>query len=256
MDPVLSFLNFRKPRPRHSPAVADLAERRNRLAADYLRGQGIEIGALHFPLQVPRGATVRYVDRLPALELRRQYPELEAYNLVPVDIVDDGERLTSVADESQDFVIANHFLEHCEDPIGTLRNFFRVVKPEGILYLSIPDKRYTFDRSRPVTPLNHLIRDHEEGPEWSRRGHYEEWARYVWAPMTSPTPDDDAIRREAERLLHRRYSIHFHVWTQVEMIELMSYLRRWFRFDFERVDKHGFETVLVLRKGAAADAAA
>ena len=84
--------------------------------------------------------------------------------LVEPDIIDDGEKLTTLAPQSQDFVIASHFLEHCQDPIGTLKAIFRVIKPGGMLYLALPDKRYTFDRERPVTPLDHLWTDHRTGP--------------------------------------------------------------------------------------------
>jgi SAM-dependent methyltransferase len=138
-----------------------VVSRRRRIAKRYLSGEGIEIGALHNPLPVPRSARVRYVDRLPVSELRAQYPELEQEPLVQVDILDDGERLAMIADSSIDFVIANHFLEHTQDPVGTLLNAFRVLRPEGILYLAVPDKRHTFDRDRAVTPLGHVLRDFE-----------------------------------------------------------------------------------------------
>ena len=43
----------------------------------------------------------------------------------------------------------------------------------------MPDKRYTFDFRRPLTPLEHMVADHEQGPERSRAEHYEEWCRLV-----------------------------------------------------------------------------
>ncbi len=73
------------------------------MAAIYLRGHGIEIGALHRPHRVPGSANVKYVDRMTVPDLRRQYPELAAEKLLPVDIVDNGERLATIADRSQDF---------------------------------------------------------------------------------------------------------------------------------------------------------
>jgi hypothetical protein len=90
----------------------------------YLHGEGIEIGALHNPLEVPRSARVGYVDHLPVEELREHYPGLADEPLVEVDVVvdvvDDGERFSTIGDATQDFVIANHFLEQCEDPLGAL----------------------------------------------------------------------------------------------------------------------------------------
>ena len=90
---------------------------RARIANRYLLGDGIEIGALHNPLPAPRSARIRYVDRLPVTELRAHYPELEQEPLVAVDILDDGERLATIADSTLDFVVANHFIEHTQDPV-------------------------------------------------------------------------------------------------------------------------------------------
>jgi hypothetical protein len=63
-------------------------DRRVLLARKYLRGSGIEIGALHSPLVVPSCTSVKYVDRLSVRELRLQYHELKKYPLVNVDIID------------------------------------------------------------------------------------------------------------------------------------------------------------------------
>src|SRR4051812_27370540 len=77
------------------------------VARAYLRGRGLEIGALHRPLRLPAAARVTYVDRLSEAELRKQYPELSRHTLVPVGVIDEAEMLASVPDASQDFVVAN-----------------------------------------------------------------------------------------------------------------------------------------------------
>jgi SAM-dependent methyltransferase len=216
-----------------------------RIANRHLSGEGIEIGALHNPLPVPRSARIRYVDRLTVSELRAHYPELKQEPLVQVDIVDDGEQLSTIADSTLDFVVANHFLEHTQDPVRTLMNAFRVLRPGGILYLAVPDKRYTFDRDRPVTPLDHLLRDFNEGPQVSRRDHFEEWARLV-----ERVPEEEAARR-AEQLMDQDYSIHYHVWTEQEVLELLTEIRERFDLDFdvELIEPIRHEVVFVLRKG-------
>ena len=218
---------------------------RDAIARAYIRGTGIEIGALHNPLRVPASANVRYVDRMPVSELREHYPELAAENLVDVDVVDDGERLATVASETQDFVIANHFLEHCQNPLLALENMLRVLKHGGVLYLAVPDKRFTFDADRPVTPLEHLRRDYEEGPEWSRRQHFEEWVQLV-----NRVSDPERASEETERLVEQDYSIHFHVWTQAEMLELVLEARRRSggTLDLDCFMRFGEECIFVLRK--------
>ncbi len=192
---------------------------RRRLADQYLRGEGIEIGALHNRL--PTAAKVKYVDRLSRTDLRRHYPELAAFPVVDPDIVDDGERLTKIADGSQDFIIANHFIEHCEDPIGTLKTFAAKLRPGGTIYMAVPDKRYTFDRARPSTTFEHLLEDHEDSGAASRRGHYLEFAKLAATPKVLPQDQAEAL---AEKQMAERYSIHFHVWTFEEFGSFMDRL--------------------------------
>ena len=71
-------------------------DKRTFLARQYLRGKGIEIGALHLPLVLPGRAHVNYVDRMTVEELRKQYPELRAYPLVEPVIIDDGENIAKI----------------------------------------------------------------------------------------------------------------------------------------------------------------
>lgn len=217
-------------------------EKRKYLADQYLTGYGIEIGALHMPLAVPTGVSVKYVDRYTTAVLREKYPELKTCNLVKVDIVDDGEMLDSIVTGTQDFVIANHFLEHCENPVGAVKAFFRVLKNGGILYLAMPDKRFTFDKDRPLTPLEHIKKDYEEGPFQSRANHFREWAELV--------DKDREPDKRARFLMKLNYSIHFHVWTQTEVMEMLVFLKRDVGLDFEVKEfaATGIECICVMQK--------
>lgn len=214
------------------------------LANTFIRGQGIEIGALHMPLRVPRSVKVKYVDRFSAPDLRIHYPELSDKEIVNVDIITDGERLEPLGDSTQDFVIANHFIEHCQNPIGALINMFRVLKPGGVLYLAILDKRCSSFAARPSASLSHLMRDYEEGPEWSRRQHFEEWTRLV-----NKVQDDAAAEEEIARNMSMDYSIHYHVWTQAEMLELIVALRKMVSFEVEFFLSQDSDVIFILRKG-------
>ena len=117
-------------------------DRKKRLgfANQYLKGKGLEIGALHVALTLPPNAKARYVDRYRREELYKHYPELAGYHIAEPDVVADGQFLDGFKDESEDFIIANHFIEHAEDPILTIKNFLRVLRPKGIIFLTFQIK--------------------------------------------------------------------------------------------------------------------
>ncbi len=218
--------------------------RRWLMARRHIRGGGLEIGALHLPLRVSSHARVRYVDRMDVAGLRKYYPELAARKLVPVDVLDDGETLASQADESADFIIANHVIEHTEDPLGSIASCLRVLRPGGVLYLGVPDRRRTFDVDRSPTSLAHLIRDHEDGPSSSRRLHQEEWARFVL--KVPPDLVEDRVR-ELDR---KNDSIHYHVWDPSEFQGMLAYARDDAELPFEvkAIRPNGHEFIVVLRR--------
>jgi predicted SAM-dependent methyltransferase len=220
---------------------------RDDLAFRYLRGDGIEIGAAYRPLRVPGAARVRYVDHASGDELRRIYPDYSVPVVEP-DVVDEGQRLATFADESLDFVIANHLLEHVEDPIEALRNFLRVLRPGGIVFLTLPDARHTFDRERSRTTVEHLLRDHREGPQVSRREHLEEIARTV-----DCVPEDQVAQR-ADEIAADPQRHHFHVWELETFVAFLLELR--LPADLETVQATDFEFAVVLRKNPGKELAA
>ena len=228
------------------PLLAKALSRRRELAGKFLDGDGLEIGALHEPLEVPPRARVRYVDRLGPEALRQHYPELAGQPLVPVDVVDDGETLARIPDASVDFVIANHMLEHCENPVGAIRSHFRVLRAGGVLYYAVPDKRYCFDAVRPLTTIEHFRRDDEVGPSGTRNGHFEEWARLVMN-----IGDPAAATAEAARLRDMNYSIHFHVWDFDSFMDFVDLVRERVPetdFDWSHIELNVGEIVSVFTK--------
>jgi len=82
----------------------------NRFLRSYIRGRGMEVGALWKRFPVNRTAQVWYVDRFSVKDLRIHYPEIVG-PLVSPDVVADANDLP-VAPSSLDFIIVSHLLEH------------------------------------------------------------------------------------------------------------------------------------------------
>lgn len=221
------------------------------IACNYLQGEGIEIGAMNYPVPMKKGVKVKYYDRISREESHKIFPDINIKDLVKVDILGDGEKLDNIDSLSYDFVIANHFIEHCQNPILTLQNMMRVLRPGGYIYMAIPDKRYTLDIHRSITPLQHFIKDYEEGPEWSEDDHYHEFVKYTYHGKGKT---DAEINEFIKQLKARNFSIHYHVWDHEAMLDMFRMIKNKFNFKYEIVfsmaalKKDEFESIFVLKK--------
>lgn len=223
---------------------------RQLVARSYLRGEGVEIGAFASPLALPEGARARYVDKYSAEDIGKPFTisgltladfGVDTASIVIPDIVDNGETLAKVGDYSQDFVVANHVLEHFEDPLKGLKNMLRILKHGGILYLSLPEMRHSFDRTRTPTSFEHLLKDYEQGPGWSRNFAYREFAEIFAShgmdkglfPRVHGQSLESFVQRQAMELEKIDFSIHFHAWTMDGMQEMFLNTKQHFGLTFE-----------------------
>lgn len=130
-----------------------------------LRGRGIEIGALHMPAALSPALQVEYCDAMDRAEAAARYPEILPWQFVEPDHVIDVDRdgLSAFANDSLDFVIANMVLSSVANPVRLLGEMFRVVRPGGHVVISVADKRFTYDRDRPLRSFDDLASAWKEG---------------------------------------------------------------------------------------------
>src|SRR6266851_166554 len=107
---------------------------RRDLSLKYLRGRGVEFGAMNAPLEVAEGVAVQYADRVTADQLRITFPA--ASHIRGPDIISDLESMAGIDDNSQNFVIANHVLEHVQNPIRAIASMARVLRNDGVAYIT------------------------------------------------------------------------------------------------------------------------
>ncbi len=229
------------------------------LLARFLNGSGVELGPGHHPMPIPfPGVSVRYVDRWQPEENLALFTNIEAGATFPKpDIVAnlDVDLLSGLDDESQDFVIASHLLEHLANPLAQLEEIHRVLKPGGVVLVLLPDRRHTFDRKRSATPLEHLIAEYRDRVSIVSDEHMEDYLRKtgVWDPSWT-------LEQQREQFeLNRQRSIHVHCWAQDEFAPVLEHTivamgMRWELLDAVFVDDvpDGFEFGFVLRRSAVA----
>jgi SAM-dependent methyltransferase len=253
---------------RQRSAVYDLLRKvvpstREVVAARHLRGDGIEIGAMHYPLKVPAGARVRYVDKMSADANLDRFSEIRHLKLVQPDFVEDGFQLPSFAAGSVDFVIANHVLEHTNNVLGTLDRWSDVIGPGGTLFLSVPLAERCFDRGRPITPLAHFLSDREQVRAGdvaafrdATRQHYVEWLTVSLPAIVAEQRgdiDEENARAQgmtADELLAEDAEIHFHTFSLASYEQLLRHFTTACRPDFKLVElvENGIEAIAVLKR--------
>jgi SAM-dependent methyltransferase len=131
---------------------------------------GIEIGAAaHNDFHVD----ALNVDRFGTLDtVYKQHERHECGRVAPVDVVAPGDDLP-FADDSVDFVLASHVIEHFPDPIAALLEWRRVAR--RCVVLVVPHRDRTFDRDRPLTPLAELMERHAAGLRSDEDRHWSVW---------------------------------------------------------------------------------
>ena len=194
------------------------------MLARFVGGDGIELGPGHQPFPLPyAGSTARYVDRWKPDENTELFPELgdDAVFTLPDIIADlNVDRLSMIADQSEDFVIASHVLEHLTDPLAQLAEIHRVLRPGGVALVLLPERTLTFDRARQGTTLPHLIADNEVGLTVADDAHIEEFLIYAEGWHESW---DDPASRKARFDMQRDRSFHVHCWTQEEFVPVLRH---------------------------------
>ncbi len=140
-----------------------------------------------------------------------------------IQFVCEGSNLGPIADASYDFILSHHALEHMANPIGALKDWRRVLKPGGHVILIVPHKAMTFDHRRPVTTLEHLILDFQQGTREDDTTHVEEILR-----LHDPLLDWGADARDQFEVRcrdnFRLRSMHHHVFTTGLVIQMFDYL--------------------------------
>lgn len=211
----------------------------------YLQGRGVEIGGLWKKFKVRRSVQVWYVDRLPAEDLAQHYEEVQGKIVAP-DIVADAESLPL---HSLDFIIASHVLEHLPSPLKALESWYHALRKGGCLLLKVPDKRFTFDKRRERTALQHLVGEYQNPDHIDVRAHYADWVQGV----SGKEPGTKAFDDELRSLMEKNYSIHYHVWIDDDLQEVIDYTRSALHLNWRAIvlwNAHFYrkEVVALLRK--------
>lgn len=119
-------------------------------------GLALEMGPSHNPLAPKKeGFNVKIVDHASAADLRAKYINhpINFDNIEEVDFASEGQPLSELVGslDTYDWIIASHVVEHLPNLISFFQDCEKILKPDGVLSIVLPDKRYCFDHLRTLT---------------------------------------------------------------------------------------------------------
>ncbi|MBD8908404.1 methyltransferase domain-containing protein [Methylorubrum zatmanii] len=114
--------------------------------------RGIEFGPANNPTALPAGLSVAYVDH--AIEAQAGLP-----GAAPIDCAwtGTGSLAETLGRDGLDFAIAAQVAQYVPNLLGWFRGIHAVLRPGGVLNLSLPDRRFMFDAGRNVSDIAELI---------------------------------------------------------------------------------------------------
>jgi SAM-dependent methyltransferase len=124
----------------------------------------------------------------------------------------DATGLTSIEDQTYDFLLASHVLEHIANPVKALGEWRRVLKPGGYAVVLLPNKAHTFDHRRPDTTFAHLQQDFQNDVQDDDRTHLDEILAVHDLELDKPAGTAEQFRERSLRNIENR-CLHHHVFS-------------------------------------------
>jgi len=202
---------------------------------DWKTLKGLEVGALDFPIFGKEESDIFFADFYSYEQLIEKYKDSSIFNpaeiVRPEFVVPELDYYDQIQ-QSFDYIVACHVMEHLPNPFGFLKSVMARLKGGGALFLTIPDKRFIQeDCRRETTPFPHLLTDFEENPKALSFDHYVD---FVWGIESEPRADLQGLIEKAKGLFDSgTFDIHSHIWTDFSFKYQIEYLQKQWDPKFE-----------------------
>ncbi|CAF0877832.1 unnamed protein product [Adineta ricciae] len=146
-------------------------------------------------------------------ELRHNSPFMWNNRRKGTQYIRDAVDLKGIPNNTYDFVIGSHVLEHIANPFKAFLEWLRILKDGGLLLLILPLKERTFDHNRAVASIQHLIHDYHKQVDESDLSHMDEIIRLHDLAMDPPAGNIEFFTNRSRNNFRNR-GLHQHVYDQ------------------------------------------
>lgn len=221
---------------------------------------GLEIGPYNQPLITKLEGNIEYLDFLTQEDLLKlNGPDDLQFSIPQTDYVVNDNHYSNYVKKQFDYIIANHVGEHVPNFIDFFCELEKLLKPGGILFIALPDKKFTFDKYRKDTDLSHFLYDYYQNIDEISKEHLLEVEIYYDLEFVGGKMDLKE-RLSNSRLLkeiNKKTNIgtHCHVFTSEKVLSKVIYpliFMQLIRFKLLKfvpaLAEHGGEMIAIFKK--------
>lgn len=189
-----------------------------------LKGYGIEFGAATSPSPVPDDCEIEYAD---------YFQEDDGCNrcmngdFVSVKFFTSLDEMEGIKNNSLNFIIGCHVIEHVSRTLLALTNCFDKLKTGGITFLVVPHMKYTFDALRSLTTIEHFIQDYtnyiRERDMLHLVDHLEHFTEYEANQKGIKADRINLFPVLKNFIKGEKIDIHYHTFTEENFKEILDY---------------------------------
>jgi SAM-dependent methyltransferase len=132
--------------------------------------------------------------------------------------------LYRIGAKAYDFVLSCNNLEHIANPLKAMKEWLRVLKPGGLMFLVLPKKESNFDHNREVTKMDHLVMDFENDISEHDLSHLEEILLLHDLPLDPWAGDRENFIRRSKANFENR-CLHQHIFDMELLEQIFIYFK-------------------------------
>ncbi len=187
---------------------------------------GLEIGACDLPTVSSIHGTCQYADFRSHEEMSRLW-NININDVTPVDYIlkRNAEVSDQIKNQKFDYAILCHVIEHVPNPIGYINDIHKILNPGGIIMITCPDKRATFDSTRISTSIEHLLMDYYNKSDYPSLEHILDFSKAAITDLNDKSikQPKDFYDWACKNYESGEADAHCHVWTDHEFFSQINY---------------------------------
>lgn len=136
--------------------------------------------------------------------------------------ITDATNLTSICDETYDFILSCNNIEHIANPLKAIEQWLSKLKKGGTLLIIAPRKESNFDHKRHIVSFKHLLDDYEGYIGEDDLTHLDEILKLHDLELDPPAGTIEEFKQRSLNNIENR-CLHHHVFDSGVLSQIFDY---------------------------------